>query len=203
MRQPRILMATLLAVALCLPLSAWATRYEIGADDQSEVVFVSKAPMETFKGRTRLVSGWFEADLGNLAGEVSLAIEVDLASFDTGMKKRNQHMRDNHLETGKFPTARFTAGSIVSASPAAISAGQRAEIKLLGTLDLHGVQKEMECLLNVGLDDKGAVRVSGEFPVKLSDFAIDRPKFLVMKLADEQRVQLDLLAVQPAPGGSP
>lgn len=204
MRQPRILLCALLLATLCLPLApASAARYQINPDSGSEVIFISKAPLETFKGRTRQISGWFEADLADLSGEVSLTVDVDLASFDTGMKKRNTHMRENHLETDTYPAARFTAGSIVSASPTTLATGQTAQLKLQGVLDLHGVQKNLECDLTVSLEDDGSVRVAGEFPVLLSDFAIDRPKFLVMKLADEQKVQIDLRGQPSEPGEAP
>jgi polyisoprenoid-binding protein YceI len=192
MRMSRVALMTLLLVAAAANL-ALAARYEIvGAD--SEVVFESRAPMETFKGKTREISGWFAADLANLAGSVELEVEVQLASFDTGLGKRNQHMRDNHLETDTYPVARFTAGAIVLAEPGSLTAGQPVRLTLRGTLDLHGVQKEMDCQVDLQQEADGTLAIAGTFPVLLSDFNIDRPKFLVLKLADEQKVMLDLSA---------
>lgn len=193
----RIFQTCLLILALAaslVPTAVMAARFEIVGEGASEIVFVSKAPMETFKGRTNQLSGWFDADLDNLAGPVTLEVEVDLASFDTGKKKRNQHMRDNHLETEKFPRAWFRAGTILSSSAASLAAGQEVRLVVNGILDLHGVKKEMDCELVVGRSTDGSVTITGEFPVLLSDFAIKRPKFLVLKLADEQRVQINLLA---------
>ena len=48
----------------------------------------------------------------------------------------------NALDTGRFPTATFTAESI-SGLTTPIADGQQVEFQLGGMLDLHGVQKEV------------------------------------------------------------
>lgn len=190
----RMKVFSLMVTALLLGTgSALAARYEIVPGDQSQIIFKSKAPMEKFDGKTRQLSGFFEADLNNLAGPVTLEVQIDLASFDTGKKKRNQHMRENHLETDKFPQAWFRAGSIKQCDHPALVPGGSVTLLLHGTLDLHGVKKDHDVELHLTMNQDGAVRVRGQFPVLLSEHAIDRPKFLVMKLADEQRVVVDLL----------
>lgn len=173
---------------------ALAERFQIIPDSDSEIVFVSKAPLETFKGKTNQVSGWVVADLSNLHGAVDIEVQVQLASFDTGKKKRNQHMRDNHLETKKYPVATFTAGQVVQALTHSLTPGSSTQIGLVGLLHLHGVEKEYSVNLELEMTDAGFLNISGEFPVLLSDHAIERPKFLVMKLADEQKVQINLSA---------
>ena len=190
--RPMLLLLTL--AVILFPAPSRAAHFEVVTGDDSEIVFVSKAPLESFKGRTRQLSGWFDADLDSLAGPISLEVEVDLASFDTGMKKRNTHMRENHLETDKYAKAWFRAGEIVQASVPSLATGKEVTLLIRGTLDLHGVQKEIDCELLVSRGGDGSVAIEGEFPVLLSDFNIDRPKFLVMKLADQQLVQVKLMA---------
>jgi polyisoprenoid-binding protein YceI len=190
----KTILLTVLSVLWLGTTTASAARYEIVVGDQSEIVFKSKAPLEKFDGKTRELKGFFEADLNNLSGSVNLEVEVDLASFDTGKKKRNQHMRENHLETDKFPKAWFRAGSIVRCDKVALSAGQNTTLVVSGTLDLHGVERGHEVTLEVVHQNDGSVIITGEFPVLISDHDIERPKFLVMKLADEQLVQIRLLA---------
>lgn len=198
-RVTHILQLAALAVLL-LPGAVRAERFEI-VPEASEIVFESSAPMESFTGRTDQVTGWVEADLGNLAGKIDLQVVVDLASFDTGIGKRNQHMRDNHLETDRFPSAVFRGGAVVQSQPASLVPGQLAVLTLQGTLDLHGVRRDRQCDLTVTLTGEGHLRVQGEFPVLLSEHDIERPKFLVLKLADEQKVRIDLTCRrQPAKG---
>ncbi len=190
-----IFATTLLTMVLLLAAGAvQAGHFVIAADGKSEVVFTSKALWEKFDGKTRDVSGFVDADLNNLKGPVTLEVTVDLASFDTGMKKRNQHMRENHLETDTYPTATFKAGRVLEASPASLAAGTTGQLVVEGVLDLHGVQKTYEVPLTVELAADGSLRVRGEFAVMLEDHAIERPQKLVVKLAEKQEVKIDLRA---------
>jgi len=166
--------------------SAETVRYEVLSG--SEIVFTSKAPLESFKGSTQQVSGWFEADLENLEGSVALEIRVDLASFDTGKKKRNQHMRENHLETDRYPLTVLRGGRVSSLR----LEGGRTVMILNGELDLHGVRREVAYEITLDYKPDGRLVVETEFIVKLSDHKIKRPRFLVMKLADEQKVRVRL-----------
>ena len=191
-----ILLTVLLSMLLLSAGASLAAHFDIVVGEQSKIIFKSKAPLEKFDGKTKKLSGFFEADLANLGGAVTLEVEIDLASFDTGKKKRNKHMRENHLETDKFPKAWFRAGSIKSASKISLAGGESVTIVLSGKLDLHGVEKAHDVTLQLTQASDGSVRIQGEFPVKLSEHDIKRPKFLVMKLADEQLVVIDLLARQ-------
>ena len=191
----------ILTVLILGTVSAQAARYEIVTGKQSEIVFKSKAPLEKFQGKTRQLTGFFEADLDDLRGPVSLEVEVDLASFDTGKKKRNRHMCENHLETEKFPKAWFRAGEILQADKPSLASGESATLVLNGTLDLHGVKKPHDVTLQLTCRPDGSVLIRCEFKILLSDHEIDRPKFLVMKLADEQQVEIELLAKPAANTG--
>lgn len=184
-----------LAAALAAATAPAAT-WTIGPG--SEVVFTSKAPMESFDGRTAQVRGHVTCDPGALVGPLDLRVEVDLASLDTGIGKRNEHMRDRHLQTATYPLAVFT-GRAVTKAAAPLTPGQPVTLTVEGTLDLHGVARPLTVEATVTLGPDGALRVDTAFPVKLSDHAIDRPQFLVMKLADEQQVRVQLVAAPEAP----
>lgn len=183
----RRLIVTLMLV-LAAPVAAEVVRYEIG--EGSGIVFESKAPLDSFEGSTGAVRGWFAADLAAIGDSVALEVTVDLADFDTGIGKRNQHMRDNHLETDRFPEARFRGGAV----EAVRTEGGGTLVALRGILDLHGVARPLGCDVTLRPRDDGSVVVTTAFVVKLSDHDIDRPRFLVMKLADEQKVKVVLEA---------
>ena len=63
-----------------------------------------------------------------------------------------------------------------------------------GELDLHGVRREVAYEISLDYKIDGTLKVETEFIVKLSDHEIKRPRFLVMKLADEQKVRVRLRA---------
>ncbi len=170
-----------------------AERWVVAPGDGSRIVFTSKAPLESFDGHTGQVSGSLEFDPQDLRAPLTFEIAVDLASFDTGNRKRNGHMRDNHLETGTYPRAWFRGGRVLETSAATLAPGGTATVRLGGELDLHGVVQPLVCEARLDRAADGTVTVEAGFVIRLGDHAIDRPKFLVMKLADEQQVKVSLV----------
>ncbi|MBK8164954.1 MAG: YceI family protein [bacterium] len=187
----RILLALVLVLA-ALPATA-AERFTVDPAGGSRIVFTSKAPLESFDGHTAAVSGWLEFDPADLRIPPRFEIAVDLASFDTGLRKRNEHMRENHFETATYPQAWFRGGRLDGATVAGLAPGASAVVQLGGELDLHGVVQPLACEARLTRATDGRLTVEAAFAVKLSDHAIDRPKFLVMKLADEQQVKVTLV----------
>ena len=164
------------------------------------ITFVSKAPLETVEGKTGQVAGSVVVDPAALAAGCRVEIAVDLASLDTGIGKRNQHMCENHLETERFPQASFSADSL-SGAPAVLLPGAPAAFTLVGDFSLHGVTRQIAVPVTVTLSADGtALAVSAAFTVKLADYSIARPKFLVMKLDELQRVSVALTARRQGEG---
>lgn len=191
----RIVTAALAGATLVLmarPGSSLAERYVVSPAQSSQVVFESRAPLEKFTGKTAQVTGWLEADLSDLNQPVSLEIRVDLASFDTGIGKRNGHMRDNHFETDKYPEAVFSGGQISEASATSLAVGATATFELTGELDLHGVVRKMACEVTVMRPAPDILQGEARFDVLLPDHRIERPKFLMLKLAEDQKVTVTL-----------
>ena len=108
-------------------------------------------------------------------------------------------MRDNYLETDRFPYATF-AGAFAS-----VVEGQDGTFQVTGDGDLsiHGHSRPVEVACAVALSGRG-YRVRCAFEVLLSDFDIEIPKVMFMKLANEIRLELDFV-VAPAQleGGRP
>ncbi len=164
------------------------------------MVFESKAPLESFKGKTDRIAGSFVTDLAQLVDSLRFRIEVDLTSLDTGIGLRNQHMRDNHLETDRFPAAVFSGGRIVSTTSPSLKPGTTAKIRLAGDMHLHGITRAVEMDVELVLDQSGILQVTSQFSIYLSDYDIKRPQFLVMKLADDQKVNVKFRAHPVAAG---
>lgn len=175
------------------PASAAPARWEIVPGDGSRVQFTSKAPLETFHGRTKQVGGGCTFDVEALAGDVELEVAVEMASFDTGLGKRNQHMRDNHLHTDRFPRSWLRGGTIKASSASSLPVGGAVSVDFVGELELHGVRRPVVCTINLSRPAADRIEATAEFPVKLADHDITRPQVLMLKLADEQRVRVDLV----------
>jgi polyisoprenoid-binding protein YceI len=177
-----------------------AARFEFKpGDDKNVVRFDSKAPMESFSGETNQLSGYISLEPAGLGDSITVRVEVDLASLDTGIDRRNRHMRENHLETDKYPRAVFTGATVVSPAAARLRAGQVLNCELEGTFDLHGVSRRIRVMIEATYLTEGGVssiHVVTSFRVALPDYEISRPKFLFLKLEETQTVTFDAVAVE-------
>jgi len=186
------------------PAGAESQRFAFRPGDKSSSVeFLSKAPMETFSGRTNQVTGYVVLDPAGVADTIEVDAEVPLATLDTGIEMRNQHMREEHLETDHYPTAVFRGGRVVSGS-GPLEPGKAATMTIAGTFDLHGVTKTIEVPVNLTWTPGSAggpatLRTVAKFDVKLADYNIKRPSFLVMKLDEVQHITFDVTAIAASP----
>jgi polyisoprenoid-binding protein YceI len=159
------------------------------------VTFISKAPMETIEGKTKAMKGTIVADLAQLTDSVTVAVEVDLTQLKTGIGKRDAHMRENHLETEQYPTATFRGGRIIDRSADLVTSDQPVTCRVEGELTLHGITRKLEADLELRLIGED-LWFKASFTVTLADFKIKRPKFLIMKLSEEQKITVEAVAVQ-------
>jgi polyisoprenoid-binding protein YceI len=187
------------SLAASIPARAAEFRIEAGAGDNL-VKFQSKAPMESFDGKTKSVSGTIVLDPDAIGDSVSIAIDVDVSTFDTGLQLRNQHMRENHLHCEKYPMSTFRGGKVVKGAGSRVGANESCTIVVDGLFELHGVARAMQIPITLrrASTPAGALQVDASFDVKLADHEIPRPQMLFMKLGESQRVVVSLLAT-PAP----
>ena len=185
-------------LSVCLPIGAAGQEFHVDHDTDKEVRFTSQAPIEEVVGVTDHIDGYVllngpRLEAGSAAEGTQLYLEVDLASLDTGLGLRNRHMRSNYLEVEEFPYAFFDATiERVEAVPAG---GFRVTAQ--GVMNIHGVEREMDLPCDVSERGEG-YRVRCTFNTRLSDFDIEIPKLMFLKLANEVRLDLDF-TVRPAP----
>jgi polyisoprenoid-binding protein YceI len=191
-----VLLALLIATVGALQPAA-AIEFVVTPDGASRMRFESKAPMETFDGKTKKISGSVDLDPAQLAEEIAVRIEVDLASLDTGSAMRNKHMYENHLHVDKYPKAVFTGGKLSDLSATQLTEGAKVTGNIAGTMSLHGVEKPLQAPIELTYQG-GGLHVTTRFKIKLADYSIPRPQFLMMKLDESQSVTVDLDA-RPKP----
>ena len=197
MSRHRRALLVLSALALLPPRAAPAAEFHVKPGGQNKVVFVSTAAMEKFEGKTNKLEGLILVDPAKLGDSVTVHLEVDMASLDTGIAKRNQHMRENHLETALYPKAIFDGATVSHAPGVGLASGAATGFDADGTFTLHGVSRRLRVHIDATYHpgaDGGSIEFHTEFPVTLGDYRISRPEFLFLKLAETQDVRVNGVA---------
>lgn len=192
-------LTTMCAVLLsCLSLApaTLSREYNVDRAAKNNVTFVSDAPIEDFDGVTDAIDGYVilnchELDQGDSCVGGEFYFEVDLASLDTGIGLRNRHMRENYLETDDYPYASYsgTVERIVH------NVDRDFTVYVSGVMSIHGVDKEMEIHSRVVPGGLG-LNVQTEFTVSLTDFDIEVPSLMFMKISEEIALKLNFF-VEP------
>jgi polyisoprenoid-binding protein YceI len=212
------MMKLMLAVGLVLNLAGGSVFAEVKTfktvpgDVKNVVEFTSDAPMEKIVGKTPDITGTLELNPDDLMSAAAGSFTVDLRTLDTGINMRNQHMRENHLETDKFPDAAFTLTRFISSDKTSLVPGETAKVVAEGEFKIHGIGKSYQIPAKIyyAKSDKSTegrlggskgdlLSVNAEFTVKLADHQIKRPELLFMKLAEEQKIEVSFAMTNMVP----
>jgi polyisoprenoid-binding protein YceI len=150
--------------------------------------------------------GAFEAKTTSLSGTLTLRasrpvllegeISIDLASIDTGIALRNQHLREKYLEISRgrgFDRAVLSEIRLDEAD----AEGFQGKTGFAGKLLLHGVSREVTGTADIRRPGPEA-RVEASFPLALTDFGIEPPEYLGVGVANKLLVKVRLTAT-PGP----
>lgn len=157
-----------------------------------EVLAIGKPSFIKIRGQGRPAEGRVAFDAGKLSGQ----FKFELASIDTGIGLRNEHMKDKYLEVQKFPTANLELKDVALPSEWSLEKAKTDELPFVGSLNLHGVTREVSGKFHV----TEAAAVVAEFKIKLTDFAIQIPEYMGIKVADEVSVKVKIDRVQAEAG---
>ncbi len=184
-----------IVITLLAATPAAAAEFVVKAGAPNKVVFVSKAATETFEGKTNRIQGRIVVDPASVVDSVTVHLEVDLASLDTGIGKRNSHMRKNHLETDTYPKAVFAGATVRGPKDASLAPGKTISLECEGNFTLHGVTQRMRVTVAVTRKDERTLGFKTVFKVPLADYKIERPRFLFLKLGEVQDVIVEGVAI--------
>lgn len=181
-------------------VGAKSLTFEVKGDSKDVIAFKSEAPVEVIAGSTHDVKGKIQLDDSfrfDAKHPFHIRFDVDLTTLDTGIPMRNQHMRDNYLETEQYSKASFQAKSIQLSKKPDLSKSQTVELQATGDFSLHGVTVPKTIPLTVDYTPAQAkqpalVRVRGKFPVTLAEHQIKRPEALFVKLAETVYATVDV-----------
>lgn len=197
MKQLTILSLALAGLAFG-PSPAETTFYVGHHEKFVNITFESQADIETIVGTTNKAKGTISADLEKASGTVSLSVPV--ASMKTGIDMRDQHLQSKDwLDAAKFPEITFVSKKVEPVKDA------KNRVTATGDFTVHGVTKEMtvtvdwkelpaEAVQKAKFPEGRWLKFSTEFDVKLSDYGVKIPEFVVAKVSDTWKVKMALFA---------
>ena len=150
--------------------AVWALDAALAATASGQLNFVAKNGVSTANGTFHR---WQVAEANVDARDLtrgSVVVTVDLASVDTGIEDRDEHLRTaDFFDVARFPTA---TARLHGAAPAGTSArGSEYTVKV--DLDLHGVEKTLDGRFTVVGEDP--LSIVGTVSLDRLDFGIGTP----------------------------
>lgn len=164
----------------------YSTEFQVDKAKKNLVKFVSDAKIETFDGTTDKIDGYIFYEGDDILSKNDIYLEVDLRTIDTGIGLRNRHMREDYLETDKYPMATFK-GKITRANKIS---GNDYNVMVDGKMTIHGVTRPIT--VNGVLSSTGeGYRIKSNFELRLPDYNISVPSLMFMKISEVMKMELD------------
>lgn len=196
MRRLSFLMAVAISIVASGLAQAKAVEFKV-ADPMGRNVatYTTTAPLETIVGTTNQVTGFIKVDPENILDHPEGRFVIDLASLNSGIALRDKDMREKFLQTDQFPNAVFTLTRVFSASSKKLEDGKPVVIRAEGTVEIHGVKRTIPVTVKCTYFRESAqtkakmpgdlVVVNANFDTKLSEFNIERPQMVFLKVSDD------------------
>jgi polyisoprenoid-binding protein YceI len=145
----------------------------------------------TAVGRTGAVAGTATIVDDTLT---AATFEVDLTEITTNQSQRDSRVQ-SALETSELPTATFTLGAPVPLGEDPAS-GADISVTATGTLELHGVTRQVEVPIQARMVD-GTIVLVGSFDVVFSDYGVAVPSApIVLSVSDNGTIEMQILLTE-------
>jgi polyisoprenoid-binding protein YceI len=165
----------------------FASEFRVATEADNKVSFTSRTSLERFSGTTSKIDGYAVWDDKDPLLHNEFYFEVPLETLDTGIGLRNRHMRDNYLQTDKYPLARFKGKAVNYQALSDTTYSISAE----GKMTIHGVDRDLA--VKGTLEMSGAnIRIKVPFQLTLTDYGIKIPQFMFLKISEILDLEVDL-----------
>lgn len=142
----------------------------------ANIRFLSEAPQETIQGTASKAEGTANLDTKKFW------FRVNLNDLNVPNRLMNKHMHENYLETEKFPLATFQ-GNIVKWDKTSKT------VIVDGEFSIHGISKKNVKVQGTFEEKEKELMVNANFDLLLTDFKIEIPKLVILKLNEKIRIE--------------
>jgi polyisoprenoid-binding protein YceI len=168
-----------------------AARAWISPDGASRAGFRLDTFWHGVEGTTSTLSARVISPGGNPLVDGQVEVAIDAASLVTGSRRRDRKMREDYLETGRYPSIRFVSRS----NPRKIiESVDSVFVEVHGDLTLHGVTQKTTAQVEA-LRQADGWMMKSHFVVRLSEFQIKNPGTFLNKVDDEVDIYFEIQLV--------
>ena len=159
--------------------------------EKSSINFVGAKVTRDHKGEFKD----FDGSIDYAGGQPQkISFDINLDSIETDTPDLTKHLKTpDFFDVAKYPKATFTSTSL-EAAPAGSPAGTTHVLR--GTLDLHGVQKEVTIPVKAEQTADG-VHATSEFTINRHDWGISYKGMADDLIKDNVLIKLDLMFPPP------
>jgi polyisoprenoid-binding protein YceI len=172
----------LIAVAVMAEIHA---RQTFNVDrGHSTIAFRVRHLLGTARGNFSKFSGTIVVDRDR-PEKSSVTMRIDASSIDTGIAKRDEHLKEELFEVARFPEITFKSRRVTHTGT------DSADI--LGDLTMHGVTREITLNVQMLSKDGSRWRVTTA-PIRRSQFGLvfSKSAEMVSGIADEVDVEIEI-----------
>lgn len=146
----------------------------------------------TAVGTTTAISGEIYLTKEGLYKDLPSVFKVDLRQLRTDESLRDNYIKNNTLNTSRYPFAEFRVES-VTGFPTNYVEDTEVQLTLSGTMTIHGVSKPLT--FSVKARQKGnALGATADAEFRMTDFGMTPPEVTLAKAQDGVRVQVVIIA---------
>ncbi len=151
----------------------------------------------TAVGTTRDISGELSVQVDESQTPISVEgkITVDLSTLTSDQPDRDQNIRENWLESNKYPFAVFEFTRL-EGFPASWAEGQEVTFRLVGNMTVREVTKELTFDVTATFDGQ-VLKGTATTYLLMADFGFDPPSIVgILKVSDGVNVTVQFTAMQ-------
>jgi polyisoprenoid-binding protein YceI len=193
----RLVLALAALALLSVPTLSFAATWNIDSDHSSAGFKVRHLMVSNVKGNFTKIQGTVHIDDQDIT-KSSVNVTIDTASIDTGVAKRDAHLRSpDFLDVAKYPTMTFVSTKVAKGG---------SGLKVTGNLTLHGVTRpvvlDVEGPVPETKDPMGNMRRGASATTKIDrkDYGLTWNKMLEaggVAVGEEVQISLEVELIKP------
>lgn len=134
-----------------------------------------------------------KGDIQIAGKDVTGDLTFDVNTLNTGIEMRDRHMKEKYLQVDKYPTAKFKITKLMLPADFSPNGFRADKVPFEGDLTLHGVTKPVKGIATIS-GNVGTTTGHMEFGTQITDYGIEIPNYMGVKVADKVDVDVDVVA---------